>query len=101
MNHSFLSDEGPMLETLDYTIRIGITPTFFYFDFSTLLLRYESHALWTNQNPSTSYPLSCKFSLPELPGVYSGCTQANYRLLYLVTCRCKSNTTSQQRFNVG
>ena len=27
----FLSDEGPMLETLDYTIRIGSTPTFLYF----------------------------------------------------------------------
>ena len=30
----FLSDEGPMLETLDYTIRIGSTPTFLYFDFN-------------------------------------------------------------------
>ena len=28
----FLSDEGPMLETFDYTIRIGSTPTFLYFD---------------------------------------------------------------------
>ena len=28
----FLSDEGPMLERLDYTIRIGSTPTFLYFD---------------------------------------------------------------------
>ena len=28
----FLSDEGPMLETLDHTIRIGSTPTFLYFD---------------------------------------------------------------------
>ena len=28
----FFSDEGPMLETLDYTIRIGSTPTFLYFD---------------------------------------------------------------------
>ena len=28
----FLSDEGPMLETLDRTIRIGSTPTFLYFD---------------------------------------------------------------------
>ena len=27
----FLSDEGPMLETLDYTIRIGSTPTILYF----------------------------------------------------------------------
>ena len=29
---SFLSDEGPTLETLDFTIRIGSTPTFSYFD---------------------------------------------------------------------
>ena len=28
----FLSDEGPMLETLDYTTCIGSTPTFLYFD---------------------------------------------------------------------
>ena len=28
----FLSDKGPMLETLDYTIRIGSTPTILYFD---------------------------------------------------------------------
>ena len=26
------SDEGPMLETLDYTIRIGSTPTILYFE---------------------------------------------------------------------
>ena len=32
----FLSDEGPMLETLDHTIRIGSTPTFLYFDLSYL-----------------------------------------------------------------
>ena len=28
----FLSDEGPTLETLDITIRIGSTPIFAYFD---------------------------------------------------------------------
>ena len=28
----FCSDEGPMLETLDFTIHIGSTPTFSYFD---------------------------------------------------------------------
>ena len=28
----FLSDEGPTLETLEFTIRIGSTPTFSYFD---------------------------------------------------------------------
>ena len=26
------TDEGPMLETLDCTIRIGSTPTFLYFE---------------------------------------------------------------------
>ena len=36
----FLSDEGPMLETLDYTICIGSTPTFLYFD----LYLYSAYA---------------------------------------------------------
>ena len=27
----FVSDEGPVLETLDFTIHIGSTPTFLYF----------------------------------------------------------------------
>ena len=30
----FFSDEGSTLETLDYTIRIGSTPTFLYADFN-------------------------------------------------------------------
>ena len=34
------SDKGPMLETLDYTIRIGSTPTFLYFD----LYLYSAYA---------------------------------------------------------
>ena len=37
---SFLFDEGPMLETLDYTIRIGSTQTFLYFKFVSLLCLY-------------------------------------------------------------
>ena len=32
--HMFLSYEGPMLETLDYTIRIGSAPTFLYFSYN-------------------------------------------------------------------
>ena len=35
----FLSDEGRMLETLVYTMRIGITPTILYFDFSARIPR--------------------------------------------------------------
>ena len=54
MSHYYLlSDEGPTLETLDYTIRIGSTPTFSYFDlylntaytalyvYCTILILYE------------------------------------------------------------
>ena len=35
-----LGKTGPMLETLDYTIRIGSTPTFLYFD----LYLYSAYA---------------------------------------------------------
>ena len=44
-NFLFLSDEGPMLETLDYTIRIGSTPTFFYFDLY-LNTAYAAHYVY-------------------------------------------------------
>ena len=40
----FLSDEGPTLETLNYTIRIGSTPTFLYFDLYALI--YTSNYLY-------------------------------------------------------
>ena len=45
---SFLSDEGPMLETLDYTIRIGSTPTILYFDFY-LYSAYAAHYVYSNK----------------------------------------------------
>ena len=35
----FLPDEGPTLETLDFTIRIGSTPIILYFDLYLLCLR--------------------------------------------------------------
>ena len=41
----FLSDEGPMLETLDYNIRIGSTPTFLYFDLY-LYSAYAAHHVY-------------------------------------------------------
>ena len=41
----FLSHEGPMLETLDYTIRIGSTPTILYFDFY-LYSAYAAHYVY-------------------------------------------------------
>ena len=41
----FLSDEGPMLETLDYTIRIGSTPAILYFDLY-LYSAYAAHYVY-------------------------------------------------------
>ena len=38
----FLSDEGPMLETLNYTIHTGSTPTFLYLDLN-LYSAYAAH----------------------------------------------------------
>ena len=45
----FLSDEEPMLETLDYTIRIGSTPTFLYFDLY-LYSAYAAHCVYIEFN---------------------------------------------------
>ena len=56
------NDEGPMLETLDYTIRIGSTPTFLYFDLYGVAVRpspknfHETHDTailmrWPNRLP--------------------------------------------------
>ena len=40
-----LSDGGPMLETLDLTIRIGSTPTFLYFNLRNTWLLYSLNPL--------------------------------------------------------
>ena len=41
----FLSDEGPMLETLGFTICIDSTPTFLYFDLY-LNTAYAAHCVY-------------------------------------------------------
>ena len=41
----FLSDEGATLETLEFTIRIGNTPTFLYFDLY-LYTAYAAHYVY-------------------------------------------------------
>ena len=41
----FLSDEGPTLETLDFTTHIGSTPTFLYFDLY-LNTAYAAHYVY-------------------------------------------------------
>ena len=49
-NSSLLSDEGPTVETLDFTIRIGSIPTFLYFDLIQDLLYSEVCVLNTYNN---------------------------------------------------
>ena len=46
----FCLNEGPTLETLDFTIRIGSTPNFLYFDLyiSTLPIRSTLELRWLN-----------------------------------------------------
>ena len=44
-NRLFVSDEGTMLEMLDFTIRIGSTPTFLYFDIDDIP---DSKIIFTN-----------------------------------------------------
>ena len=51
----FLSDEGPTLETLNFTFHIGCTPTFLYFDLY-LNTAYSAHyvCLWDNEAQPTT-----------------------------------------------
>ena len=55
----FLSDEGPMLETLDHTIRIGSTPTFLYFDLY-LHSAYAAHYVYWKNNVGYYFKSSFK-----------------------------------------
>ena len=55
----FLSDEGPMLETLDYTIRIGSTQTFLYFDLY-LYSAYVAHYVYYTVAAVSVSPPPCQ-----------------------------------------
>ena len=58
----FPSDEGPMLETLDYTFRIGSTPTFLYFDLY-LHSAYAAHHVYFNYSIYVVIPISEQFTI--------------------------------------
>ena len=45
----FLHDEGPTLETLDFTVHIGSTQTFLYFDLY-LNIAYAAHYVYFTGN---------------------------------------------------
>ena len=62
------SDEGPMLETLDYTIRIGSIPTFLYFDLYLFIVSVFVQQGWTKELKSHLFtPL---FMFIHLPLIY-------------------------------
>ena len=50
----FLPDKGPMLETLDHTIRIGSTPIFLYFDLY-LYSAYAAHYVYIYLSANLSF----------------------------------------------
>ena len=58
----FLSDEGPMLETLDYTIRIGSIPTFLYFDLY-LYSAYAGHFVYVNTKARYNFVMLGEYRL--------------------------------------
>ena len=61
----FLSDEGPMLETLYYTIRIGSTLTILYFDKYRLVTSTKVIKLVIHRGavgPEVNNQLSCLMS---------------------------------------
>ena len=71
----FLSDEGPTLKTLDFTIRIGSTPTFLYFDlkpFSTLPMQHTMFILQILPFYWLSYSQSTCMSIGDQPLVAKG-----------------------------
>ena len=67
------TDEGPMLETLDHTIRIGSTPTFLYFDLY-LFSAYAAHYVYIHIYIVILYNAA----------LFSG-SKNNYRVVMIVT----------------
>ena len=67
----FLSDEGPTLETLDFTLHIGSTPTFLYIDLNTAYAaRYVKITL--NRTFSDAFPV--RFERRAFVMILSTCT---------------------------
>ena len=60
----FLSDEGPMLETLDYTIRTGSTPTFLYFSLY-LYSAYAAHYVYVCTTCMFIWNICCERIIPR------------------------------------
>ena len=73
----FISDEGPTLETLDFTVHIGSTPTFLYFDSNLLLML-------TTKNQTIKIRPRCICYIPR--DACSGETKHSYMLSFVTGC---------------
>ena len=80
INFLFLSNQGPMLKTLDYTIRIGSTPILLYFD---LLIK---KFVCLNSLHNRFY--SCSTGDDMLPWQQKRTMVYVYKYLWLYDCKC-------------
>ena len=97
----FLYDEGPMLETLEYTIHIGSTPTFLHFDLY-LYSAYAAHYVYKYFD--VELPANVRFHGHEhqwvqsiLPDCGPQSVRFNYLQLWkssLGRCRCQRDSWS-------
>ena len=87
----FLSDEGPTLETLDYTIRIGSTRTFLYFDLY-LYSTYAAHIYTRIINKP--YVNTCVCTYVFMIRVYI-CTMYVYIRMYVYVCIWKVSQSGE------
>ena len=69
-NIKFPSDEGPTLETFDFTIRDGSTPILLYFDFF-LNDTYTQHSLFHKTYLLKQREFSSMLFLPSLQCIHS------------------------------
>ena len=93
----FLTDEEPTLETLDFTIRIGSTPIFLYFDFTSLLFIWKRasslgrvNPLYTKIQPLSQIHWQIYFRLYERKASHP-----------LARCRCSPPEISLEIFYVN
>ena len=101
------SDEGPMLEALDYTTRIGSTPTFLYFDLVFIFLFVSQHCLRSTLRLfryRRTISWRCCFLFPFLVMIVGNLFEyvydkAHMALMRLQHHRCSWITTVNKKFH--
>ena len=107
----FLSDEEPMLETLDYTIRIGSTPAFLYFDlylysayatyYVYLLWWCHSNYFFSQENPPAGLKPTTSWSPVRISNHYvssSNLTKTTFPECLIVNLTHFNNNIHKERY---